>query len=189
MRTLIVFLAAALFVAFGIVGFTYSGLYNVGASSPHSTFSNWLMSTTSRASIRRRAGEVDVPNLDDDELVRAGANDFDAMCVGCHGAPGQEPEAMGQGLNPSAPDLADSAAHLSPAELFWVTKHGIKMTGMPAWGVTHDDDALWPVVALLARLPELDADSYQALLASAEGVGHHEPAADQKDDGHADHQH
>jgi len=96
---------------------------------------------------------------------------------------------MGQGLNPSAPDLADSAAHLSPAELFWVTKHGIKMTGMPAWGVTHDDDALWPVVALLARLPELDADSYQALLASAEGVGHHEPAADQKDDGHADHQH
>lgn len=189
MKPLSVFLVAALLVAIGILGFAYSGLYNVAASSPHSGFSNWLMSTTSHASIERRAGDVDVPDLGDDALVRAGANDFDAMCVGCHGAPGQAPEAMGQGLNPPAPDLADSAGHMNAAELFWVTKHGIKMTGMPAWGATHDDDALWPVVALLTRLPELDADSYQALLTSAEGLGHHEPGEDPQDDGHEDHQH
>lgn len=177
MKALIVFLAAALLVTFGILGFAYSGLYNVGASSPQNELSNWLMSTTSRASIKRRAGTVDVPDLGDDALVRAGANDFDAMCVGCHGAPGQAPEAMGQGLNPPAPDLAESAASLSRAELFWVTKHGIKMTGMPAWGATHDDNALWPVVALLTKLPELDADSYRALLASSDGMGHHEPGS------------
>jgi mono/diheme cytochrome c family protein len=184
MKALIVFLAAALLVTFGILGFAYSGLYNVAASSPHSELSNWLMSTTLRASIKRRAGGIDLPNLDDDVLVRAGANDFDAMCAGCHGAPGQAPEAIGQGLNPPATDLAKSAGHMNAAELFWVTKHGIKMTGMPAWGATHDDDALWPVVALLTKLPELDEDSYRALLASAEGAGHHEPADDPQDDGH-----
>ena len=185
MKVLVVFVVAAALVALGTLGFASSGLYDVSASSPHGRFSNWLLSTMSRASIVRRAGGVDVPDLGDDALVRTGANDFDAMCVGCHGAPGQAPEAVGQGLNPPAPDLAESAASLSPAELFWVTKHGIKMTGMPAWGATHDDDSLWPVVALLTKLPELDADSYRALLAGSEGMGHHEP----QDDGHAEHQH
>jgi hypothetical protein len=123
--------------------------------------------------VERRASEIDVPNLDDEPLVLAGINDFAAMCAGCHGAPGQQPEAMGQGLNPPAPDLAESAAHMTPAELFWVTKNGIKMTGMPAWGATHEDAALWPVVAFMTGLPELDGTSYRRLLASTKGVGHH----------------
>ena len=72
---------------------------------------------------------------------------------------------------------------MNPAELFWVTKHGIKMTGMPAWGATHDDEALWPVVALMTELPHLDAARYRALLASAGDMGHHEVG---NDDGHGD---
>lgn len=160
-----------------IVGFAYSGLYDVSASSAHSGVVNWLLSTTSDASIERRASEIDVPDLDDDALVLAGINDFNSMCTGCHGAPGQDPEAMGQGLNPPAPDLAEEAAEMTPAELFWVTKNGIRMTGMPAWGVTHGDDDIWPVVAFMTRLPGLDESAYQALLASAEGQGHYAPDA------------
>ncbi len=56
------------------------------------------------------------------------------------------------------------------------------MTGMPAWGASHDDEALWPVVAFMTVLPALNADSYQTMLASAEDSGHH--AAD--DDSHSD---
>jgi mono/diheme cytochrome c family protein len=165
--------AIMIVVALGILGTAYSGVYNVAASSPHSTIVNWFFSTISHASVERRAEDIEVPELEDHALVLAGANDFSSMCAGCHGAPGKEPEAIGQGLNPPAPDLARSAAHLSTAELFWVTKHGIRMTGMPAWGASHDDDALWPVVAFMATLPELGADEYQALLASAAGMGHH----------------
>ena len=40
----------------------------------------------------------------------------------------------------------------TPAEQFWIIKHGVKMTGMPAWGVTHDDEMLWDVVALVRKL-------------------------------------
>ncbi len=159
--------------ALAVVGFANSGLYDVSAASPHSGIVDWLLSTTSHASVERRAKGIMVRDLDDDAMALAGVNDFDAMCTGCHGAPGQEPDAMGQGLNPPAPDLAVSAAEMTSAELFWVTKHGIRMTGMPAWGVTHDDDAIWPVVALLTRLPDLDEAGYQSLLASAEGQGHH----------------
>jgi mono/diheme cytochrome c family protein len=184
MKTLIKLLVATAVIIIGAVGFAYSGFYDVSASSPHSDLLNWYLSTTSHASVERHANDVLVPGLTDDALIRAGVNDFDAMCVACHGAPGQVPAALGQGLNPPAPDLADSAAQMTPAELFWVTKNGIKMTGMPAWGATHDDDAIWPVVAFMTKLPTLDADRYQSLLAGAAGAGHH---ADGDDKGGHDH--
>lgn len=173
MRTLLTLLIGAVVVIVGAIGFAYSGLYDVAALSPHSGPVAWLLSTTSHASIERRAREVVVPDLSGPALVRAGVNDYEAMCVGCHGAPGTRPDAMGQGLNPSPPDLAESAEHMSPAELFWVTRNGIRMTGMPAWGETHDDAEIWPVVALMTRLPELDPAAYRSLLASAAGSGHH----------------
>jgi len=71
------------------------------------------------------------PSLDDEALQLAGINDFDAMCAACHGAPGQDPEVIGKGLNPPAPALKESVTHRTPAELFWVTKHVIEMTGVP----------------------------------------------------------
>ena len=165
-----------------VVGFAFSGIYDVSASSSHSSIVTWLLSTTSHASVERQAKDIEVPNLNDDALARAGVNDFNGMCAGCHGAPGKDREAMGQGLNPPPPDLAESAAKMSPAELFWVTKNGIKMTGMPAWGATHDDDAIWPVVAFMTRLPELNASQYQELMDSAGGMGHH--ANDSAAEGH-----
>ncbi len=184
MKTLITLAIVTIVGLMGAIGFAYSGLYDVGASSPHSGFVNWLLSTTSHASVERRSRDIEVPDLEAEALQLAGVNDFNGMCAGCHGAPGQDPEAMGQGLNPPAPDLAVSAAEMTPAELFWVTKNGIKMTGMPAWGATHDDDALWPVVALMKKLPDLDAAGYQAFLADAEGFGHH--ADNATDDGRED---
>ena len=183
MKTLTTLIIAVAVALLGIVGYAYSGLYDVGASSSHSGFVDWLLSTTSHASIERRASEIEVPELADESLVLAGINDFNSMCAGCHGAPGKDPEAMGQGLNPPAPDLAEEAAELTPAELFWVTKNGIRMTGMPAWGATHDDESIWPVVAFMTRLPELDASAYQELLASAAGQGHH--AADAAGEEHS----
>lgn len=175
MKILIVVLVFTAASILGVIGFAYSGIYDVSATSPHSGFSSWLLSTTLQASITQRAADIDVPDLEDPALIKAGINDFDAMCGGCHGAPGRQPAAIGLGLNPPAPDLAESAADMSAAELFWVTKHGIKMTGMPAWGASHEDDALWPVVAFMSTLPALTGDEYQALLASAGAAGHHAP--------------
>jgi mono/diheme cytochrome c family protein len=148
-------------------------LYDVSARSSHNSFVSWYLSTTAQAAIKRRAVDIAVPDLDNETLVLAGINDYEAMCVGCHGAPGKSPGPIGLGLNPPAPDLQKSAAKMSTAELFWVTKHGIKMTGMPAWGATHDDNAIWPVVAFTSRLPSLDELGYQSLSDAAVGHGHH----------------
>ena len=173
MTKLVVTILILLVIALaGSAGFVFSGIYDVGADVPHSNVVGRLLSATSRASVQRRAADIEVPEFSDD-LKLAGANDFKAMCAGCHGAPGQEPQALGRGLNPAPPDLAESAARMTPAELFWVPTPGLRLTGMPAWGATHDDAALWQVVAFMTALPELSADDYQAMLAKAVGIGHH----------------
>jgi hypothetical protein len=51
-------------------------------------------------------------------------------------------------------------------------KHGIRMTGMPAWGPTHSDAQLWDLVAFLARLPELTAEDYRRLAEGSADDGH-----------------
>ena len=73
---------------------------------------------------------------------------------------------ISRGLYPRAPELRRGSG-LTPAEEFWVVKHGMKMSGMPAWGVTHNDELLWDIVAFLQKLPELTPDQYQALVRSA----------------------
>jgi mono/diheme cytochrome c family protein len=168
-----VFVIVVILGVITIVGILYSGLYNVSAMTPQGKLAHWVTSTTMRASVDRRARNIAVPDLVDEALQLAGINDFDSMCAACHGTPAEDPEAMGLGLNPPAPDLAESAAKRTAAELFWITRNGIRMTGMPAWGASHDDEDLWPVVAFMTRLPGLSAEDYQSMLAKAEGIGHH----------------
>lgn len=176
MKIVIGMLATLFIVVLAAIGVAYSGLYDVSARSSHSSIVGWYLSTTARFAIKRRAVDLDVPDLDDEALLLAGINDYEAMCVGCHGAPGKSPGPIGRGLNPPAPDLQKSATKMSTAELFWVTKNGIKMTGMPAWGATHDDNAIWPVIAFTSSLPSLDELGYQNLFDSAAGHGHHSDA-------------
>ena len=172
-----IFITLAIILALAL-GIIYSGIIDPSAISPHSSLARWALSKTMHVSVKRRASKIEVPEFTD-EMRLAGANDFNSMCAGCHGAPGQEPEAMGKGLNPAPPDLAESAEQATAAELFWVTKNGVKMTGMPAWGETHDDASIWPVVAFITTLPDLDAEAYQDFSVQAQGIGHH--VADEHD--------
>jgi mono/diheme cytochrome c family protein len=104
--------------------------------------------------------------LADPKRIASGAGQYADMCSSCHLAPGMKRTEISRGLYPRAPELR-RRSHSTPAEDFWVVKHGVKMTGMPAWGVTHSDELLWDVVAFLRKLPELTAEQYQALVKSA----------------------
>ena len=145
----------------------YTGLPDVAATTPHWAITEWVLSTTMENAVRRQAKDVDPPGfLEDEARIRAGAVAYDEMCATCHGVPGAEPGVIAQGLNPQPPELAEVAEEWSPGELFWITQHGVRMTGMPAFGPTHDDDELWEVVALVRRLPHLSPTGYRALVGS-----------------------
>lgn len=159
--------------SFTAVAFAYSGIFNVAATERHGSVSSWLLEVTRSKSIAARSRGIAVPDLDDEKLQLAGVNDFNSMCAECHTAPGRVPSPLARGLNPPAPDLAEEALEESPETLFWVTKNGIRMTGMPAWGASHSDEDIWPVIAFLQVLPDLDGIAYQELLEEAKGMGHH----------------
>ena len=111
-------------------------------------------------------------------MIATGARHYAAMCSGCHLAPDETNDSdMRAGLYPKPPDLTKHL-HASPAEAFWVIKHGIKMSGMPAWEVTHDDASIWGLVAFLQKLPELTPAQYQAL-ARTEGESYHQHSQEQ----------
>jgi len=145
----------------------YAGVYNVAADIPHTGPVYWLLETARERSIAVRAADVVVPtDLDDPKRIASGAGQYAEMCSFCHLAPGMKRTEISRGLYPRAPELR-RRSHSTPAEDFWVVKHGVKMTGMPAWGVTHGDEILWDVVAFLRKLPELTPDQYQTLVKSA----------------------
>ena len=145
----------------------YSGAYNVAADIPHTQPVYWLLETARERSIEVRAAGITVPgDLADPKRVESGAGQYAEMCAGCHLAPGMKRTEISRGLYPRAPELRRKRDS-TPAEDFWVVKHGIKMTGMAAWGLTHDDEILWNIVAFLQKLPELTPDQYQSLVRSA----------------------
>src|SRR5439155_11087530 len=144
-----------------------------GADQPHWSITSWLLNEARARSIRAHASDIAVPTgLDDPARIVAGVAHFTDHCVVCHGAPGVEGSDIGKGLYPRPPNLADAARHYTPAELFWIVKHGIKMTGMPAWG-DHSDDELWATVALIEKLPGMTAQDYAKLIAANRPQGGH----------------
>jgi hypothetical protein len=157
--------------------FIYSGAYYVGADHPHWFMTSWLLNEARNRSIRSHAAGIIVPcGLDDRAKILAGVTHFDEHCAECHGAPGVPPGDIGKGLYPRPPNLAAAARFYTPGELFWILKHGIRMSGMPAWGDDHSDDELWATVAFLEELTELSAQEYAKLIAASQAQGghHHE---------------
>lgn len=171
MKTAVTVLLVLLVLALASLAFIYSGVYDVAAATPDTGLIQWALETIQDRSVHRRAEqvatEVRMPPLDDPDLIRTGLIEYHEMCVVCHGAPGVEISPTGQGLNPSPPLLADEAAGEDPGELFWVTKNGIKMTGMPAFGVTHSDEELWAIVAFMRRMGELSPEEYRRMVEEA----------------------
>lgn len=171
-RTITTLTLASLAATVVGAGVIWSGLINVGADDPHLDSVHALLSAARERSIAVRAADIPVPDLNDAELIRRGAGNYHSMCIGCHLAPGMEGTELSQNLYPAPPNLAQIGANGSPSTAFWIIKHGIKSTGMPAWGKSMGDEHIWGMVAFLQQLPNLDAAQYRALVASSSGHSH-----------------
>lgn len=170
MKTVLKLLAFLVVLVLAALAFIYSGIYDVAASTPDSGPVEWVLRTTQHRSVHRAVEEFEkstpAPALDGEDRVRRGLVHYHEMCATCHGAPGVNISAIGQGLNPDPPELSD-AGRDAPEETFWVVRNGIKMTGMPAFGVTQTDDEIWDLVAFLRRMGKLSPQEYQALVQQA----------------------
>jgi mono/diheme cytochrome c family protein len=163
--------AFVLIIVVVIAGFTgafiYAGLYNIGADAPHSRFVSMTLDQLRERAIAHHARDIVPPaDLNGPKRVAAGAGLYAEMCSGCHLGPGMEKSEISQGLYPPAPELAHQS-NRSAAQRFWIIKHGVKLSAMPAWGRTHDDQLIWDMVAFIAQLPRMSPEQYKAALANA----------------------
>ena len=162
--------------AFGIISivlvviatlYLVAGGYNVAADDPHWRATALLLTAVRERSIASRASPIVAPpDLNTAKRVADGAVDYAEMCAGCHLAPGIKNTELREGLYPTPPDLAHDPVS-DPKVAFWTIKHGIKMTGMPAWGKSHNDELIWNMVAFLRKLPDTTPERYRALTAKA----------------------
>lgn len=153
----------------------HSGRIDVAADTPHHPLTENLLEWARERSIERRAIDIAVPNdLSDPARIRRGAGNYDAMCVICHLAPGVADTEIRKGLYPLPPNLSLTSADSPDARRFWIIKHGIKASGMPAWQQGGmEDAAIWDLTALLKALPGMTPEQYRHQVATSDGHKHH----------------
>jgi len=152
-------------LAIGVGAFAYSGLYNIGADDHHTKPMFAFLQTLRERSIHARSATVTIPDVDDPQLILKGAGQYAAMCTECHLKPGMQDSELRAGMYPQPPNL--SHRRVDPKDAFWVIKHGIKMSAMPAWGGSHDDATIWSMVAFLQKLPDMTPAQYNDIVAKA----------------------
>ena len=143
-----------------------SGWYNIASTDQHFQVVHTVLEQGMRDSVRFHARDVTPPRLDAARIGQ-GALVYRDHCVQCHGAPGVAQQDFGKSMQPVPGPLVDAARRWQPKELYWITKNGIKMSGMPAWEFHLSDDDLWSVVAFMVKLPELAPPAYAAMTAAS----------------------
>jgi mono/diheme cytochrome c family protein/cytochrome c2 len=175
-------IAATTLAAAGVAGiaaaalFIDRGVYDVGAMTQHTQPVYTLLETAMAHSVRRRADGVQTPPLGDRLLLDRGAACYRDHCVQCHAAPGVSPGPVGMSMQPLPGPLQDAARRWKPREIYWITRNGIRMSGMPAWGTRLAERDLWALVAFINTLPEQSPAGYASIQHRVQGNDCHSPS-------------
>ncbi len=176
LRVVIATLVVAIIVSVAGVGiWAWSGTYTIGADVPHWPVTYDFLAWFRNRAIAHHDASVKVPaDLESTARVQLGAQHYSEMCTGCHLKPGKSGDEMRKGLYPTPPDFSRMQHPVDPQMAFWIIKHGIKLTAMPAWGKTHSDDKIWAMVAFVRKLPGMTPAQYKAYTAHDHGDGDHD---------------
>ena len=166
MMTVIATLLGSGFVA-ALAGFVVlrAGWYDIGATTQHLQPVYTVLEQGMHYSVRHHARSVAVPALGDHGQLLRGAAVYRDNCAQCHGGPGTAPARHGLSMQPVPGPLVDASRHWKPRELYWITRHGIKMSGMPGWEYHLSEDEIWATVAFVMQLPMLSAADYRSMTA------------------------
>ena len=140
-----------LVIAIGVWLYLKLGLAEVRGDLPPSRWETSLMTSAAHASVRRRAPELPNPVAPTEENLIAGGKLYLNECSGCHGTPGKPNESR-EALYPPIPDLPAGGTSYSEAQIFWIAKHGMRLSGMFANGKWDSDQKLWTITAYVARI-------------------------------------
>jgi mono/diheme cytochrome c family protein len=103
------------------------------------------------------------PTLD---VINQALGHYADHCATCHANDGSGDTEIGRGLYPKVPDMrATNTQSLTDGELFSIIEHGIRLTGMPAWGngTREGERDSWGLVHFVRRLPKLTPEEIERM--------------------------
>src|SRR5215471_14491668 len=145
-------IAAYGFAALVLVGAAKLGLLPVQADVVPSKLEARLLGSALHAAVARHASGKTDPMPASQENLIAGAKIYRQMCSRCHGGSRESENIYGRSFYPPAPQLPLRRTSYNDSEMFWLVKHGIRNTAMPAWGKLLSDKEIWRVVTLMRKL-------------------------------------
>lgn len=147
----------------------FGGWYHIGATKQHFPLVYAVLDRGLRYSVQHHAQNIVTPELGAPQQLLRGAAIYRDNCAQCHGGPGVAPARIGMSMQPVPGPLSDVNTHWKTRELYWITRNGVKMSGMPAWEYHLSDSDLWAVVAFVSAMPGLSARDYRRMTAPAQG--------------------
>lgn len=154
--TVAITLAVVVLLA-GIAGVSYLAATGLSARPTPGALETSLARAARRLAVPRDVRNVENPVPASDAVLAEGRAHFADHCAQCHANDGSGKTGMGQGLFPKAPNMATVSQELTDGELFYVIEHGIRFTGMPAWGTgtPAGEEASWHLVHFIRHLPQI----------------------------------
>jgi mono/diheme cytochrome c family protein len=131
------------------------GLYPIGADNQPSGIERMLSMRAMDVYADKHKPNGDNPVLPTEATLTAGAVKYEAHCALCHGGAAAKISVMQNKFNPPAPQLVNKVPHDPDAWIFWVTKHGVRMTGMPSWDGVLSDGEIWQITAFIKHSNQL----------------------------------
>ena len=148
-------LTTLLLIALGTFVYLHFGFLRFNADEQPSALESKLAMSAVDAFLERRAPAANsAPQSSDADLLE-GMKLYTANCAVCHGDPGQPERVMGKSFYPPVPQFMNDPADMPARHNFYIIKHGIRWTGMPAWGSSLNDAQIWTLTAFLAQMDKL----------------------------------
>jgi mono/diheme cytochrome c family protein len=147
------FLTMIVVLAIGLSAYLRLGLAGVQADVTAPVWESQLAHFAVKASVRRSVATLQNPLPPTDENLIAGGKLYLKGCAGCHGEPGKPPSNY-KGYAPE-PQFFHEETQSSEPELFWVVKHGIRNTGMSAYGIFYSEEQMWTLATFVKRAKNL----------------------------------
>ena len=141
------------------------GFYDISATESHYPLIYTVFEEGLQYSIQNHAQDIQVPALGAPEQILRGGAVYSANCLGCHGGPGTAPSKHGMSMQPVPGPLVDADTNWRTRELYWITRHGIKMSGMPSWEYHLSDSDIWATVAFVSGMPAMTVQDFNRMTA------------------------
>jgi mono/diheme cytochrome c family protein len=155
-------------IATGVYLVSRLGLYPIGADNPPSQLERMLAARAMDVYADKHKPDVNNPVAATPDNLIEGAKEYEEHCAVCHGGAQARISPLNNKFSPPVPQLINRVPHDPEPWLFWVTKHGVRMTGMPAWDGILTDDEIWKTVAFIKQSGSLPAEVESAWRAASE---------------------